>query len=92
MIPRDKLLHLALGLIALLAAMPALWLHSIAGLGPTLACVTTVVGVGYEVQQRIRGEGQVEALDAVCTAAPGWVAWAIIEVAPGLRVLEPFVR
>lgn len=73
-IPRDKILHLALGLIALLAAMTAIWLHSIAGLGPTLAYVTTVVGVGYEVQQRICGEGQVEALDALATAAPGWVA------------------
>ena len=79
-IPRDKILHIALGLIALLAAMTAIWLHSIAGLGATLAYVTTVVGVGYEVQQRIRGEGQVEALDAVCTAAPGWVAWAILEI------------
>lgn len=80
MLAYDKILHLALGLIALLAAMTAIWLHSIAGLGPTLAYVTTVVGVGYEVQQRIRGEGQVEALDAVCTAAPGWVAWAILEI------------
>ena len=47
MMPRDKILHLALGLIALLAAMTAIWLHSIAGLGPTLAYATTVVGVGY---------------------------------------------
>lgn len=78
--PRDKLLHLTLGLIALLAAMTALWLHSVTGLGPMLAYVTTIVGVGYEVQQRIRGEGQVEALDAVCTAAPGWVAWGVLTV------------
>lgn len=74
MMLRDKLLHLTLGLIALLAAMTAIWLHSVAGLGPTLAYVTTIVGVGYEVQQRIRGEGQVEALDALATAAPGWIA------------------
>ena len=79
-IPRDKILHLALGLIALLAAMTAIWLHSIAGLGPTLAYATTVVGVGYEVQQRIRGEGQVEALDALATAAPGWIAWGVLTV------------
>ena len=78
--PRDKILHLALGLIALLAAMTAIWLHSIAGMGPTLAYVTTVVGVGYEVQQRIRGEGQVESLDALATAAPGWIAWGVLTV------------
>ena len=79
-IPRDKLLHIALGVLAIVCALAALMIHAFFGLGPTLAYTTTAVGVGYEVQQRIRGEGQVEALDAVCTAAPGWLAWAILEI------------
>ena len=80
MLPRDKLLHIALGVLAIACALLALVVYERFGLGPTLAYVTTIVGVGYEVQQRIRGEGQVEALDALATAAPGWVAWAILEI------------
>ena len=77
---RDKALHLALGCIAAAVAYLALIVHSTFGLGPMLAFCTTVTGIGYEAQQRIRREGQVEALDALATAAPGWLAWIIIEL------------
>ena len=78
-IPRDKVLHIALGVLAILCAYVALWVNSLFGLGPCLAYTTTAVGVLYEVQQWYRREGQVEALDAIYTAAPGFVAWALLE-------------
>jgi hypothetical protein len=76
--PQDKLLHLALGIIACFAACAGAYIYTAWGLGPLLAFTSTTVGITYEVQQKIRGEGQVEALDALATALPGWVAWAII--------------
>lgn len=80
MIPRDKLLHIGLGLIALPCAYVALWVNSLLGLGACLAYTTTVVGILYEVNQWIRKEGQPDLLDAVATALPGWVAWAGLEM------------
>jgi len=82
MIPRDKLLHLALGLIAIVCAMVALVIYGAFGLGHCLAYTTTVVGVGYEMQQMVRKEGQPDVWDAVVTAAPGWVAWGVLAMSP----------
>lgn len=79
---RDKLLHVLLGLLALACALLALWIYERFGLGPTMAYTATAVGVLYEVQQKVRGEGQVEVLDAVYTAAPGWLAWAVLSILP----------
>jgi hypothetical protein len=78
-IPKDKILHFALGVLAILCALVALTIHAWFGLGPTLAYTTTVTGVLYEVQQWYRKEGQPDLLDALATAAPGWVAWAFLE-------------
>ena len=78
-IPRDKLLHLALGVLAILCAYVALWINSLFGLGACMAYTTTAVGVLYEVQQWFRKEGQPDPWDALATAAPGWVAWALLE-------------
>jgi hypothetical protein len=75
---RDKLLHLVLGFISIACAMVALVIYGALGLGACLAYTTTVVGVGYEVQQMVRKEGQPDAWDAIATAAPGWAAWAIL--------------
>lgn len=79
MIPRDKLLHLALGVLAIACAYVALWVNSIFGLGACLAYTTTAVGILYEVQQAFRKEGQPDPWDAAATAAPGFVAWALLE-------------
>jgi len=78
--PRDKILHLALGVIALACAGIALLVYEQYGIGPCLAFTTTIVGVGYEVQQQIRKEGEPDAMDAIATAIPGWIAWAIMEL------------
>ena len=80
MIPRDKLFHIALGVLAIVCALAALMIHAFFGLGPTLAYTTTAVGVFYEAQQWWRREGSVEWQDAVATALPGFVAWGLLEM------------
>lgn len=80
MIPRDKLLHVALGVLACICAYVALWVNSLFGLGPCFAYTTTLVGLLYEAQQAFRKEGQPDLLDAAATALPGFVAWAILEM------------
>jgi hypothetical protein len=80
MLPRDKLLHIALGVLAIACALGALFIHAWFGLGPCLAYTTTAVGVLYEVQQWYRKEGQPDPLDALATAAPGWLAWLVLEM------------
>ena len=78
-IPRDKLLHIAMGVGAVAVALVVIELarHS---LGAALALMTTTFGVFYEFQQWYRKEGVVDPFDALATAAPGWAAWALLEV------------
>jgi hypothetical protein len=80
MIPKDKLLHLGLGVVWLFAAATSYWVLQFFGPGAFLAYHTTVFGLLYEANQAIRGEGQPELLDAVATAAPGWLAWLALEM------------
>ena len=80
MIHRDKLLHIALGVLSIGCALAALMIHALFGLGPCLAYTTTAVGVLYEVQQWYRKEGQPDLWDALATAAPGWVVWGLLEL------------
>ena len=77
MIPRDKLLHLALGVLWLVLIVPVFLFP----LGPALAYATTIYAVMYEFSQWWRKDGQPELLDAVCTALPGFVAWFVVAVA-----------
>lgn len=79
MIPRDKLLHIGLGVLWLCATAVNLLVFTLFGLGPALAYGTTVYAILYEVNQWIRKEGQPEFWDAFCTALPGFVFWAILE-------------
>lgn len=78
-IPKDKLLHLAMGVGAVVVTFLVVKLgqHS---MGAALAVMTTTFGVFYEVQQWYRREGAVDPWDAVATAAPGFVAWGLLEV------------
>lgn len=78
-IPRDKILHLVMGAAAVIVTVLVIELAKIS-LGGALAFMTTAFGAFYEFQQWYRKEGQVEVLDAVATAAPGFVAWAAIEL------------
>lgn len=79
MIPRDKLQHLAMGVAAALVTFVAIRIAAL-NIGAALALVTTAFGVFYEVQQWYRREGKPDPLDAVATAAPGWLAWLVLEV------------
>lgn len=80
MIPKDKLLHAAAGVATVVGVLIAFAIYAWFGLGPALAYATTAVGVLYEAQQWYRKEGQPDVWDAVTTAAPGWIAWALLEV------------
>lgn len=79
MIQRDKLQHLVMGIGAVAATLVAVWIaqHS---LGGACAFITTLFAVFYEAQQWYRDEGQPDAMDAIATAAPGWLAWVVLEV------------
>lgn len=78
MIAKDKLLHLAMGVGAVAITLVAIELarHS---LGAALALMTTTFGIFYEAQQWYRKEGQPDPWDALATAAPGFLAWALLE-------------
>lgn len=80
MLARDKIEHLALGVLAIACALVALAVFVRFGLGPCLAFTTTVVGVLYEAQQWYRKEGHPDPLDALATASPGWALWALFEL------------
>lgn len=79
LIPKDKLLHLVMGVSAVVVTLLAFWLSQWR-LGAPLALMSTALGVFYEVNQWIRKEGQPDPWDALATAAPGWVAWGILEL------------
>jgi len=51
MIPRDKLLHIAMGVGAVIVTLLAVWLAQW-NLGAALAFVTTAFGIFYEAQQK----------------------------------------
>lgn len=82
MIAKDKLLHVAMGVGAVLVTLVVIELarHN---LGAALALMTTAFGVFYEAQQWYRREGTVDYWDAVATAAPGFVAWVGLELFKG---------
>ena len=79
MIQRDKLQHLVMGIGAVAATLVAVWIAQYS-LGGACAFITTLFAVFYEAQQWYRDEGQPDAMDAIATAAPGWLAWVVLEV------------
>lgn len=79
-LPRDKLLHIALGALWLAIAAVVAYIQHAFGVGPALAASTTAYAVMYEVSQWYRREGQPEVLDALATALPGWMAWAVLKM------------
>ena len=67
-----------MGVGAALMALVAIRMAAL-NLGAALALVTTAFGVFYEWQQWYRKEGQPDPWDAAATAAPGWLAWFVLE-------------
>jgi hypothetical protein len=80
LMPADKWLHLALGVIWVAAAMVSYWVLMLFNVGAFIAYHSTVYALLYEVNQGVRGEGEPSLLDAVATAAPGWLAWLALEM------------
>ena len=78
-IPRDKLQHLVMGAGAVGATLIALWIAPWS-VGAACAFMSTLFAVFYEAQQWYRREGQPDIIDALATAAPGLVPWAVIEL------------
>lgn len=78
MLPQDKLLHLALGVLWLCNTLVNLWVFQTFGLGPAAAYGTTTYAILYEVNQWIRKEGYPDPWDAFCTSLPGWVFWLLV--------------
>jgi hypothetical protein len=76
MIPKDKLLHLGMG-VGSTVVIGAIHFLS---LGVAVAIGGIVFGVFYEFQQWYRKEGQPDAWDAIATALPGIVAGAAWEL------------
>ena len=76
MIAKDKVLHIVMGVCACVVMFIA---HHVS-LGFSLAIASTALGVFYEFQQWYRKEGQPELLDAVATAAPGIVAYVMLDL------------
>jgi hypothetical protein len=80
MIERDKVFHIGGG--ALTAAAVIVLVHVAASFGIAWACLAgaVLVGIGYEVQQKIRGEGVPSWPDALATAAGGAIVALIAQV------------
>lgn len=80
MMPKDKLYHLGLGCAWVFVAFAAALVQVSYGIGPAVALSTTAYAILYELNQWYRKEGQPEVLDAVCTALPGLLFWAFLEM------------
>lgn len=79
-IARDKLFHLAAGVITILSMALLLFVAQRFGALPAIALATTLMGAGLEGYQWIRKEGEVAYADALATASPGWALWAGVEL------------
>lgn len=68
----DKLIHFGAGGATALVFLLLHWLAL--SFSPWLACLLagTIVGVGYEAQQRWRGEGNSDSTDAFATILGAW--------------------
>ena len=81
MIPKDKVMHILMGVGA--CAVLVVVHHVSLGLGLLIGCAA--LGIFYEAQQWYRKEGQVEVMDALATASPGIVAFIALEAIKWIR-------
>lgn len=73
--PKDTWSHFCAGILALVSLGVIVQTMNEHGVGPAAALTTSLLGVAYEVLQRVRGEGVPSLRDAAATAAPGWLVW-----------------
>jgi hypothetical protein len=67
----DKKIHFLFGTLTVAFSLIFLAIDHSFGAGLAIFFATSSVGALYEVQQKIRGEGEPSIADAVATAAPG---------------------
>lgn len=83
---RDKVMHAAGGVMVAFAVLPLVWVAAYWGIPWAMLAAAAAVGVAYEVQQRIRGEGQPDPVDALATASggalPALLVWLLSSAGP----------
>ncbi len=82
---KDKILHVAFGAGSALAAVLIVEVAHRFGLSWAMLLAAAMIGVGYELQQKLRGNGQPSWADALATSAGGAgvaAALAIYAAAP----------
>jgi hypothetical protein len=72
--PKDKVMHIVMGVLMLIYGGIGVYLTRY-GYGPAAAWFTTAGAIGVEAYQKARKEGTPDVLDAVASAAPGWLVW-----------------
>lgn len=73
----DWKLHLGMGCVTLASTVLILWVDANYGRGAAAALATSLIGIGYELVQLFRKEGDPSPRDAAITAAPGWIFWLL---------------
>jgi hypothetical protein len=74
----DKLQHLIMGVFAALFTVLLVLIARKYGVGPAMAAASTTVGIGFELMQKYRKQGEPSVKDAAATALPGWAAWGVL--------------
>jgi hypothetical protein len=73
---KDKQQHIALGVVLIAYGLGGAWLWQHVGLGAAIAYYAGVGGIGYEVNQAVRREGEPSPADALATSVAGLLYWA----------------
>lgn len=82
-LPKDKLLHAAFGALTAVAVVPLLYITVRFGAAVAMVIAAVMMGVGYELQQKLRGDGEPSWADALATAVGGGL------IALGAHLLLP---
>jgi hypothetical protein len=70
----DKKLHAAFGVLTAVVVMLLILISGQLGTPAAMAIGATLMGVGYELQQKLRGEGEPDLKDALVTSVAGSAA------------------
>jgi hypothetical protein len=78
----DKKLHFLFGLATAAFSLISMFIFVRFGAGWSVFFSCASIGIGYEIQQAVRKEGQPEVLDALATALPGFIfliGWTLLK-------------
>lgn len=80
-IPRDKVFHLLAGALVALAMWALAWIAARFGIAAAMLCAGVITGAGYEIVQKITGEGTPHPLDALATISGAALVAIITDIA-----------